>query len=345
MDCFYAAVHMRDDPSLAGKPVVIGGSPQGRGVIAAASYEARKFGIRSAMPSAQAVRRCDHLVFIKPDFKRYRAESLRIFDIFESFTPMVQAVSIDEAYLDVSEHLEPWGSATAVAQAIRRAVKKERHLTVSVGVGPNRLIAKIASDHDKPDGLTVVPPKKVAAFLAPMSVRCLPSVGPATEKRLVAKGFELVRDLRRAPADELERLFGKHGRTLFNYCRGIDERPVRLVRERKSVSSETTYEEDMALVEEMRAELDRLAASVGRSLGKRDLSAFTVTIKVRYGDFTTITRSQTLATPTRDIEVIGGVARRLLSKSEAGQRPVRLLGVGVSNLLHGRLEQLSLWTD
>ncbi len=342
MDCFYAAVHMRDDPSLAGKPVVIGGSPQGRGVIAAASYEARKFGVRSAMPSAQAVRRCDHLVFIKPDFKRYRAESERIFDIFRSFTPLVQAVSIDEAYLDVSDHLEPWGSATAVAQAIRRTVRNERRLTVSIGVGPNRLIAKIASDHDKPDGLTVVPPQKVEAFLAPMSVRCLPGVGPATERRLQAKGFERVEDLRRASVEELERRLGKHGRTLYNYCRGIDERPVRLVRERKSISSETTYAEDLERFEEMGDELARLAEGVAKSLGKRDLSAFTVTIKVRYGDFTTITRSRTLAAPTRDPEVLVEVARNLLDKSEARRRPVRLLGVGASNLLPGRLEQLAL---
>ena len=188
MDCFYAAVHMRDDPSLAGKPVVIGGNPEGRGVVAAASYEARRFGIRSALPAARAVRLCPQAVFIRPDFNRYREESDYIVEIFRDFTPIVQKVSIDEAYLDVTEQLEPWGSATAVAQEIKRRIRQERGLTVSVGVGPNRLVAKIASDFDKPDGLTVVKPPRVQAFLDVLSVRTLPGVGPASEKRLREQG-------------------------------------------------------------------------------------------------------------------------------------------------------------
>lgn len=343
MDCFYAAVHMRDDPSLAGLPVVIGGRPEGRGVIAAASYEARVFGVRSAMPSARAVRLCPQLVFIRPDFARYRAESHEVFEIFRRFTPQVQAVSIDEAFLDVSEHLEPQGSATAVAEAVRAAVRSERGLTVSVGVGPNRLVAKIASDFRKPDGLTVVPPRKVAAFLAPLPVRSLPGVGPATEKRLEALGLRTVADARRLTAEELEAKLGKYGRTLANYCRGVDERPVRTHRVRKSLSSERTYAEDLTDLDGMLAELHKQAAGVAGGLAKRDLSACTVTIKVRYSDFTTVTRSQTLPAPTRDEAVITDCARELLGRTQAGSRPVRLLGVGASNLFAGRVEQLSLF--
>ena len=343
MDCFYAAVHMRDDPALAGLPVVIGGSPEGRGVVAAASYEARAFGVRSAMPSARAVRLCPQLVFIRPDFPRYRSESHEVFEIFRRFAPLVQAVSIDEAYLDVSEHLEPYGSATRVAEAIRAVVLEERRLTVSVGVGPNRLIAKIASDFRKPDGLTVVPPKRVEAFLAPLSVRSLPGVGPATEKRLEKLGLKTVADVRRLSAEDLESRLGRYGRTLASYCRGVDERPVRTHRVRKSLSSERTYAEDLAELADMLAELDKQAAGVARGLDKRDLSACTVTIKVRYADFTTITRSQTLAAPTRDEAVIAGCARELLDRTQAARRPVRLLGVGASNLLAGRVEQLSLF--
>ena len=343
MDCFYAAVHMRDDPSLRGRPVVIGGSPEGRGVVAAASYEARAFGVRSAMPSARAIRLCPQLIFIRPDFARYRAESREVFAIFQRFTPLVQAVSIDEAYLDVSEHLTPHGSATGVARAIRAAVRRERRLTVSVGVGPNRLIAKIASDFRKPDGLTVVPPREVADFLAPLPVRSLPGVGPATDKRLAKLGLRTVADVRRLTAEDLESRLGRYGRTLARYCRGIDERPVRTHRERKSLSSERTYAEDLDSLEAMTAELDKQAAGVARGLAKRDLSACTVTIKVRYSDFTTVTRSQTLPAPTRDEAVIAQCARDLLRRTQAARRPVRLLGVGASNLLTGRVEQLSLF--
>ena len=184
MDCFYAAVHMRDDPSLRGKPVIIGGRPESRGVVAAASYEVRRYGVHSAMPSSRALRLCPEAVFIPPDFRRYSRESEKIFAIYREITPLVQAVSIDEAYLDVTDHLGEAGSATAVAREIRRRVREERGLTVSVGVGPNRLIAKIASDFHKPDGLTVVPPGKVQAFLDPLPVRRLHGVGPATEKAL-----------------------------------------------------------------------------------------------------------------------------------------------------------------
>jgi DNA polymerase-4 len=343
MDCFYAAVHMRDDPSLAGKPVVIGGRPEGRGVVAAASYEARRFGIHSAMPSSQARRLCAVVVFVPPDFPRYHRESAKIFAIYRDYTPLVQEVSIDEAYLDVTGRLEAFGTATALAREIRRRVAAERGLTVSVGVGPNRLIAKIASDFQKPDGLTVVPPPRVQRFLDPLPVRRLHGVGPATERALAEMGVQTVADLRGQAVELLTARFGRHGRTLFEFARGVDERPVETHRERKSLGSETTYVRDLAGRETVEPEVERLAAEVAAALARRELSCCTVTLKVRYGDFTTITRSRTLAAPVRDAVAIGAAAVELLAKTESPRRPVRLLGVTASNLVHGPAAQLTLF--
>ena len=343
MDCFYAAVHMRDDPSLKGKPVVIGGSPEGRGVVAAASYEARAFGIHSAQPAARAVRLCPDAIFIRPEFPRYRAESEQVFEIFRQFTSVIQPVSIDEAFLDVTDEIDRWGSATALATEVKRRVADERDLTVSIGVAPNKLVAKIASDHDKPDGLTVVPPKKIQRFLDPLSVRALPGVGPATQARLKKVAIETVAELRAVPLDRLEGLFGRHGRGLYNYARGIDERPVRISRQRKSLSSERTFSRDLETLDQMDAELDRLAERVSSGLRKKQITACTVTLKVRYADFTTISRSQTLGAPTADEGVLARHAKALLRTSEAGNRTVRLLGLGASNLIAGELEQLELF--
>jgi DNA polymerase-4 len=343
MDCFFAAVHVRDDPSLAGKPVVVGGSPTGRGVVAAASYEARRYGIRSAMSSAQAARRCPGLIFIRPEGSRYRAESQAIFAIFGEFTPLVQPLSIDEAYLDVSEHLGAWGSATAIAREIRRRVREERRLTVSVGVGPNKLVAKIASDFDKPDGLTVVRPEQVESFLAPLPVRRLHGVGPATEQVLVEMGAPTVADLRKLPVEALARRFGKWGEALAELAWGRDDRPVHVDRERKSLGTENTYERDIRDPARVTGELEKMAVEVAESLQKRQLLARTVTIKVRYGDFVTVTRSHTLPVACADGVTFAVQAVALLRKTEAATRPVRLLGVTASNLLEGAPVQLPLF--
>jgi DNA polymerase-4 len=343
MDCFYAAVHMRDDPALRGRPVVIGGRPEGRGVVAAASYEARRFGIHSAMPSSRARRLCPDVIFIPPDFRRYSRESEKIFDIYREITPLVQAVSIDEAYLDVTEYLGEAGSATAVAKEIRRRVREERGLTVSVGVGPNRLIAKIASDFHKPDGLTVVPPHKVQAFLDPLPVRRLHGVGPATEKALAEMGVQTVADLRTAPLEELSARFGKHGRILSEFSRGIDDRPVETHQERKSLGTENTYAEDLADLAAMDNEIARMAEEVAEALARRSFAACTVTVKVRYADFTTVTRSRTPNLPVHQAADIVDCARDLLRKTDAPRRPVRLLGVTASNLVQGRMVQLLLF--
>ncbi len=343
MDCFFAAVHMRDDPSLAGRPVVVGGDPRGRGVVAAASYEARRWGIHSAMPASQALRRCPELVFVRPDFRRYRAESLAIFAIYRGYTPQVQPLSLDEAYLDVTNHLERLGTATAIAEEIRARVRAERRLTVSVGVGPNKLIAKIASDSRKPDGLTVVKPQQVEAFLAPLPVRRLYGVGPASERALAAMDVHIVAELRALSLDRLVARFGHWGRTLWHYARGLDERPVEDRQERKSLSTESTFAHDLRDLAEIEATLARMAEEVALGLGRRDLAACTVTLKARYPDFTTVTRSLTLTTPTSSPEVLAAVARRLLARTAALERSVRLLGVGASSLVAADHEQLELF--
>ncbi|MEL7061123.1 MAG: DNA polymerase IV [Acidobacteriota bacterium] len=331
MDCFYAQVHMRDDPSLRGKPVVIGGSPQGRGVVAAASYEARAFGIRSAMPAAQAVRRCPQAIFLKPEFSRYRQESDRIFEIFRRFTPIVQTASLDEAYLDVTDHLGKHPGATAVAREIRRQVLEERRLTVSVGVGPNRLIAKIASDFHKPDGLTVVRPDQVRAFLDPQPVRRIHGIGPATEKALAALGVKTIGDLRRLPRDLLVERFGRHGAGMWRSAQGLDDRPVRVERRRKSLGHERTYAQDLETLEAMDEQLDLLAGKVADGLARRELEARTITVKVRYDDFTTKTRARSQPERARfSAERLAAVGKELLRQTEAGRRRVRLLGLTAS---------------
>ena len=345
MDAYYASVHVRDDPKLAGLPVVVGGDPEGRGVVASASYEARRFGIRSAMPAAHARRLCPETVFLWPDFPRYRRESDAIFAIYREFTPLVEPASLDEAYLDVTDHLGAWGTATAIAKEIRRRVREERRLTVSVGVGPNMLVAKIASDFRKPDGLAVVPPEKVLEFLAPLPVRRLHGVGPATERALAALGIATVAELRARPREELLERFGKHGAMLAAFARGDDEREVETEYERKSLGTENTYRRDLRRLEEMDEELDHMAAEVANGLEKRTLAACTITVKVRYADFSTVTRSRTFAIPTVSAARIAANAKDLLRRSEAGVRPVRLLGVSASTLVPGTLRQLELFAE
>ncbi len=343
MDCFYAAVHMRDDPSLVGKAVVVGGSPDGRGVVAAANYESRRYGIHSAMPAAQARRLCPETIFLKPEFKRYRSESEAIFDIYRLFSPLIQPLSLDEAYLDVTEHLGDFGSATAIAHEIRRRVRDERGLTVSIGIGPNKLIAKIASDHDKPDGLTVVKPGQAEAFLAPLPVRRLHGVGPAGETRLAELGIETIGQLHALSLDRLIEGFGHWGRSLHAFARGEDHREVHTNQVRKSLSTEHTFEEDIGSVDEIDRVLEKMSDEVAHGLDKRGLSTCTVTVKARYPDFTTVTRSHTLPVPTAASDVIAACSLELIRSTDAFTRSVRLLGVGASNLVTGSHEQLALF--
>jgi DNA polymerase-4 len=345
MDCFYAAVHTRDDPSLEGKPVVVGGDPSGRGVVAAANYEAREYGIHSAMPAAQARRLCPATIFLRPDFKRYREESQRIFVIYRNYTPIIQPLSLDEAFLDVSEYLGDFGSATAIAEDIRRRVRTERRLTVSIGVANNKLLAKIASDFRKPDGLTVVRPSEVEAFLAPLPVRRLYGIGPAAERTLHEMGITTIEELRELSIDRLMARFGQWGRVLWERVRGIDDRPVRTQRERKSLSTERTFAKNIKDMDEIDRILTAMADEVSKGLEKRRLAASTITVKARYPDFTTPTRSHSLPVPTSDAATIATIARELIRRTEAAERSVRLLGVGASNLVPGELGQLELFDE
>jgi DNA polymerase IV len=332
MDAFYASVEQRDDPSLKGRPVAVGGRPEGRGVVAAASYEARQFGVRSAIPMARAVRLCPQLVVLSPDFAKYKAVSQQVFAIFRSVTPLVEGLSLDEAYLDVTENAwrEPLGMN--VARRIKAEIKDATGLTASAGVAPNKFLAKIASAWRKPDGLTVIAPDRVEQFLLQLPVDALWGVGPVTAKRLRERGIEKIPDVRAASDEVLREAVGSGAEWLRQLAMGIDDREVESGGEAKSSSSETTYPYDLTDLEQMRLELDEMARDGAAWLERKDLLARTVTIKVRYSDFTTVTRSDTRA-PTRDPDQIALRAVALLDRTEAASRPVRLLGAGVHNLV------------
>lgn len=332
MDAFYASVEQRDDPSLKGKPVAVGGRPESRGVVAAASYEARQFGVRSAIPMSRAVRLCPQLVIVHPNFAKYKAVSQQVFEIFESVTPLVEGLSLDEAYLDVTENAwaEPLGMN--VARRIKDEIRKKTGLTASAGVAPNKFLAKIASAWRKPDGLTVIAPDRVEQFLLQLPVDALWGVGPVTAKRLRERGIEKIPDVRAASDDLLREAVGSGAEWLRQLSLGIDDREVTPEREAKSSSSETTYPHDLTDLEQMRLELDEMARDGAAWLERKDLLARTVTIKVRYSDFTTVTRSDTRE-PTRNPDEIASRAVSLLDRTEAVSRPVRLLGAGVHNLL------------
>jgi len=333
MDAFYASVEQRDDAALRGKPVAVGGRPQSRGVVAAASYEARTFGVRSAMPMARAVRLCPELVIVPPDFERYRQVSAQVMEILRACTPLVEPLSLDEAYLDVTENRwgEPLGSR--VAKRLKNEILEQTGLTASAGVAPNKFLAKIASGYRKPDGLTVISPDRVESFLQELPVEALWGVGPVTAKKLRAVGIEKLVQVRTVDMDLLRHTVGSLADWLRQLSHGDDPRPVVPDRESKSSSTENTYAEDLTELEQIRAELDRMARENAEWLERRRLTARTITIKVRYADFKTVTRSHTLSVATDDPDVIASWAVELMARTEAGRRPVRLLGVRVQGLI------------
>jgi DNA polymerase-4 len=335
MDAFYASVEQRDDPGLRGKPLAVGGSPQSRGVVAAASYEARKFGVRSAMPMARAVRLCPHLEIVRPDFARYRAASQQVMAILRSCTPLVEPLALDEAYLDVTENL--WGEpyASRIAKRLKDRIREDVGITASAGVAPNKFLAKIASGWQKPDGLTVISPDRVEAFLAGLPVDALWGVGPVTADKLRKLGISKLTDVRAADMTVLRRTVGSQADWLRRLSFGDDPRQVQPNRPWKSISSETTYDEDLVDLREVRAETERLARRAAASLAKKNLVARCVTIKVRYADFTTVTRSHTADYSTSDDRDIAARAVALLARTRAGKTPVRLLGAGVHELSEG----------
>jgi len=335
MDAFFAAVEQRDAPSLRGKPVVVGGSPEGRGVVAAASYEARRYGIHSAMPSAEARRRCPDTVFISPNHNKYRSLSTQIMALLEEYTPQVEQLSVDEAFLDVTGSLRLHGSACHIGEQIRRRIADTFHLTASVGIGPNKFIAKLASEQAKPDGLLEVPPEDVLEFLAHLPVEALWGVGESTTHKLHRLGFNTIGQIQNCPVRELAAQLGTHGRTIAKLARGQDDSPVRTDRQRKSVSHEQTFPEDTADAQFLRTRLLELSGQVGHRLRTHQLKGKTVTLKLRFSDFRTLTRSTTLPQPTNSDQQIYKSACALLETVKLSQHKVRLLGVAVNNLDRG----------
>jgi len=334
MDAFFASVEARERPELRGKPVVVGGDPRGRGVVAAASYEARAYGVHSAMSCAEARRRCPTAVFVRPDIALYREVSRAVFEIFHEITPLVEGLSLDEAYLDVTDNALDEPLAGKVAIHIKQRIRDTVHLTASAGVAPNKLVAKIASGMNKPNGLTIIPPDAVDAFVAGLAVEQLWGVGPATARRLRDAGLRTARDIRDRTPEQLGSLLGQHGVWLHRLAHGDDPRPVRTDRTPKSRGAETTFAGDVVDVERLERVIGKLAASVSRSLSGIERPGRTITLKLRYADFTTITRSVTLRQATADVSIIARHAVSLLEEAtQAGERPVRLVGVSVGNLL------------
>lgn len=331
MDAFFASVEQRDHPELRGKPVLVGGDGP-RGVVAAASYEARKFGVHSAMPSAIAKRLCPQAIFVSGSYSNYRSVSNQVFEIFERFTPVIQPLSIDEAFLDVTGTERIFESPRAIAEQIRDAVKSEINLTCSVGVAPNKFLAKLASDMNKPDGIMVIEQHRIHAILDPMPASAIPGVGPATMKQLTRLGVRTIGDIRKLPAATLRAKLNDYGDRLHQYASGLDDRPVRLDREAKSISHEHTFEQDLKDPEDVRAIIARQSEDVAYRVRKHKRYARTITIKVRFGDFETVTRSTTLDHPTDSTAEIHRAARVLFDRWAAAYRPVRLIGVGASQL-------------
>jgi DNA polymerase-4 len=335
MDAFYASVEAMDNPSLAGKPVIVGGTRESRGVVSAASYEARVFGVHSAMSTARASKLCPHGVFIAPRMSRYAEISHDIRRILDAFTPLVEPISIDEAFLDVTGSQALFGAAPDIGRAIKRRIRDEIGLVASVGVAPNKYLAKLASDLEKPDGFVVIMQDEAEARLAPLPVSRLWGVGKVTQAAFEQAGLRTIGDVVRAPDALLERLAGSYAPRLKQLARGVDDRPVVPDADAKSIGAENTFARDIADPAALRAELDLLSERVAQRARADGMAGFTVNLKARYADFTTVTRAKTLSAATSDSVAIRDAARELLEKRlDREGRALRLLGVSLSNLAH-----------
>ena len=331
MDAFYAAVEQRDRPELRGKAVIVGGDPASRGVVCTASYEARKFGVRSAMPCSRAKRLCPEGIFVKPEFARYRAVSEQIREIFHRHTTLVEPLSLDEAYLDVTTELTGIPTATETAEVIRQEIRTETGLTASAGVAPNKFLAKIASDWRKPDGIFVIKPHQIEEFVSRLPVRKIPGVGPATERSLNSHDILLVGDLLAFAPEALTEKFGSFGSRLWELARGIDESPVISSHERKSFSSENTFASDLTLAE-VSTYLEEASSDLWQAASAKSLKGRTVTVKLRRSDFSTATRRLTPLTPPASASELASIAISLLERFDFGSAArFRLAGVGLSN--------------
>lgn len=340
MDAFFASVEQRDNPKLRGKPVVVGGDPFGRGVVSTASYEARKFGIHSAMPAAQARRLCPQAVFVRPHFDKYREASDHVMSILHQHTDLVEAVSLDEAYLDVTKHRLKIQDPKMIASLIKQNILAVTKLTASAGVAPNLFLAKVASDMNKPDGLTVIRPDQITDFLKELPVRKIPGVGPKTEARLAGLGIKTCGELAGKDLSFLIKKFGKTGQWLHQTAQGIDEREVEPYTESKQFSTEETFEKNILSLQPLRSKLEEYAEYVFRELKGEGRMGRTVVLKVKYHDFELVTRSFTFNHEPKDWREIYLTACELLEKKTlAGKKAVRLLGLGLSGLRE--LEQTS----
>ena len=344
LDAFYAAVEQLDAPELRGQPVLVGGSPRSRGVVATASYEARVFGVHSAMPMSTAVRHCPQGIVVRPRFDRYREMSRRVMDIFHDLTDLVEPLSLDEAYLDISAVVESGQLPLGVAIDLKRRVKEETGLALSVGAGTAKSVVKIASDLQKPDGLVVVAPGQERDFLAPLPVGKLWGIGPKTAERLRRDGINTIGDLAGQPGDWFARRFGKRAESVRARALGQDDDPVQTERSPKSISAETTFPADISAPEELRGELAGLAANVARHLERKELQGRTITVKLRLSDYTTLNRQTTLTYATAAENVILETAWRLLAAELSPGLAFRLLGVGMSTFGEApeRVQQLAL---
>jgi DNA polymerase-4 len=332
MDAFYASVEQRDNPALKGKPIAVGGSPNGRGgVVATASYEARKFGVRSAMPSKKALQLCKHIIFVFPRFEAYKKVSLQIREIFYRYTDKVEPLSLDEAYLDVTQDKKNIGSALEIAKQIKQAIKDELQLTASAGVSINKFAAKVASDMNKPDGLTFISSSKLTTFIEKLPIEKFYGVGKVTADRMKKMGLHTGSDLKNLTENQLIEAFGKMGKFFFNIVRGIDEREVINERETKSIGAEDTFSFDLTTKDEMFVELEKIAVTVQARLHRNNLKGRTVTLKIKYNDFKQITRSKSFSEPFNDLETIDSTAKILLSQGDLSDKKVRLLGISISN--------------
>ncbi|WP_232362578.1 DNA polymerase IV [Desulfogranum mediterraneum] len=343
MDAFFASIEQLDNPRLRGKPVIVGGDPSGRGVVAACSYEARTFGIHSAMPCAHAQRLCRQAVFVRPRRERYLEISRQTMALFSRYTDLVEPLSIDEAFLDITVNHLGNPSATRIAQLLRREIYAVTGLTASAGVSYNKFLAKVASDQNKPDGLSVILPQEAEAFIRRLPVRKFYGVGQVTEKKMHRLGIRTGADLARFSREELSAAFGSNGAFFYEIVRGIDHRPVHIQRTRKSIGSETTLQEDVLELEAVLEVIEEISRQVGGALERRKIGGRTLSLKVRYDDFTTISRSQSSPGGFFDSQDIRPQIPGLLAATEAGQRKIRLLGLTVSNLMdQGRYRQLPL---
>jgi DNA polymerase-4 len=332
MDAFYASVEQRDNPEYRGKPLVVGGLPEGRGgVVATASYEARKFGIRSAMPSKQALQLCPHAIFVRPRFAAYKEVSQKIREIFGRYTDLIEPLSLDEAYLDVTNDKLNIGSAIEIAQQIKQAIKDELNLTASAGVSVNKFVAKIASDIKKPDGLTFIGPSSVESFIENLPVEKFYGVGRVTADKMKKQGLFTGADLKKLTENEMITQFGKAGAFYYRIVRGIDDRDVQPHRETKSMGAEDTFAYDLTDIDEMYTELEKIAKTVHDRLLRYQLKGRTITLKIKYNDFRQITRSLSLPNCTDDFDSILNTSKSLLATTDTENSRIRLLGITVSN--------------